>query len=126
MIKRIIFDLDRTLIPWLDEWDSMVEKTYNYFNIPFEKDEFSRFHQVMLDYEKHHKRYDKKEMSKFYQSMIAENEDKLFENDIKLTFKDDMLVLSYDINLKELKNNKNYKKASTFIKNIKASGFTCK
>lgn len=68
----------------------------------------------------------KKEMSNFYQSMINENEDKLFENDIKLTFKDDMLVLSYDINLKELKNNKNYKKASTFIKNIKASGFTCK
>lgn len=68
----------------------------------------------------------KKEMSEFYRNMINENEDKLFENDIKLTFKDDMLVLSYDINLKELKNNKNYKKASTFIRNIKASGFTCK
>ena len=61
----------------------------------------------------------KKEMSNFYHSMISENEDKLFENDIKLTFKDDKLVLSYE-------NNKNYKKASTFIKNIKASGFTCK
>ena len=36
VIKRIIFDLDRTLIPWLDEWDAMVEKTYNYFNIPFD------------------------------------------------------------------------------------------
>ena len=62
MIKRIIFDLDRTLIPWLDEWDAMVEKTYNYFNIPFEEDEFSRFHQVMLDYEKHHKKFDKKDI----------------------------------------------------------------
>lgn len=68
----------------------------------------------------------KKELSEFYHNMISENEDKLFENDIKLTFKDDMLVLSYDLNLKELKNNKNYKKASTFIKNVKASGFTCK
>lgn len=68
----------------------------------------------------------KKQMSDFYHNMINENEDKLFENDIKLTFKNDMLVLSYDINLKELKNNKNYKKASTFVRNVKASGFTCK
>ena len=68
----------------------------------------------------------KKEMSNFYHSMISENEDKLFENDIKLTFKDDKLVLSYDLNLKELKNNKNYKKASRFIKSVKANGFACK
>ena len=68
----------------------------------------------------------KKEMSNFYHSMISENEDKLFENDIKLTFKDDKLVLSYDLNLKELKNNKNFKKASRFIKSVKANGFTCK
>lgn len=68
----------------------------------------------------------KKEMSNFYHSMISENEDKLFENDIKLTFKDDKLVLSYDLNLKELKNNKNYKKASRFINSVKANGFTCK
>ena len=71
MIKRIIFDLDRTLIPWLDEWDSCVEKTYNYFNIPFEEDEFSKFHQVMLDYEKHHKKYDMVEMSKYFRNNLG-------------------------------------------------------
>lgn len=71
MIKRIIFDLDRTLIPWLDEWDAMVEKTYNYFNIPYEEDEFSRFHQVMLDYEKHHKKFDKKDMSRYFRNNLG-------------------------------------------------------
>ena len=71
MIKRIIFDLDRTLIPWLDEWDAMVEKTYNYFNIPYEEDEFSRFHQVMIDYEKHHKKFDKKDMSRYFRNNIG-------------------------------------------------------
>lgn len=78
MIKRIIFDLDRTLIPWLDEWDSCVEKTYNYFNIPYEEDEFSRFHQVMLDYEKHHKKFDMKEMSKYFRNNLNKEIPDLF------------------------------------------------
>ena len=48
VIKRIIFDLDRTLIPWLDEWDAMVEKTYNYFNIPFEEDLSSASFSILI------------------------------------------------------------------------------
>ena len=71
MIKRIIFDLDRTLIPWLDEWDDMVEKTYNYFNIPFEEDEFIKFNKAMLDYEKHHRRFDKKDMSLYFRNTLG-------------------------------------------------------
>lgn len=68
----------------------------------------------------------RKQVSEFYQSIINEHEDKLFNNDIKMSFKDDKLVLSYDIDLNEVKHNKVYKNASTFVKSVKASGFTCK
>ena len=70
MVKRIIFDLDRTLIPWDEEWDKCVEKTYNYFEIPFEEDEFIKFHTAMLDYEKHHRRFDKKDMSRYFRNTL--------------------------------------------------------
>lgn len=73
MIKRVIFDLDRTLIPWNDEWDKCVEKTYNYFGIPFEDDEFIRFNKAMLDYETHHRRFDKKDMSLYFRNMLDKN-----------------------------------------------------
>lgn len=68
----------------------------------------------------------RKQVSEFYRSIINEHEDKLFNNDIKMSFKDDKLVLSYDIDLNEVKHNKVYKNASTFVKSVKASGFTCK
>ena len=68
----------------------------------------------------------RKKVTEFYKNIISENEDKLFNNDIKLSYKNDKLVLSYDINLDEVKNNKVYKNASTFVKSVKASGFTCK
>ena len=71
MVKRIIFDLDRTLIPWDEEWDKCVEKTYNYFEIPFEEDEFIKFHTAMLDYEKHHRRFDKKDMSRYFRNTLG-------------------------------------------------------
>ena len=73
MIKRVIFDLDRTLIPWNDEWDKCVEKTYNYFGIPFEDDEFIRFNKAMLDYETHHRRFDKKDMSLYFRNILGKN-----------------------------------------------------
>lgn len=71
MIKKIIFDLDRTLIPWLEEWDGCVEKTYNYFEIPFEDDEFTRFRKAMLDYERYHKRFNKVEMSRYFKNKLG-------------------------------------------------------
>ena len=73
MIKRVIFDLDRTLIPWNDEWDKCVEKTYNYFGIPFEDDEFIRFNKAMLDYETHHRRFHKKDMSLYFRNILGKN-----------------------------------------------------
>lgn len=68
----------------------------------------------------------RKQVSGFYNELINNHEEKLFNNDIRMSFKDGKLILSYDIDLKELKNNEVYKNASTFVKSLKASGFTCK
>lgn len=62
--------MDRTLIPWNKEWDKCVEKTYNYFNIPYEDGDFIKFNTAMLNYEKHHRRFDKKDMSRYFRSVL--------------------------------------------------------
>lgn len=65
MVKRILFDLDKTLIPWLTDWDKEVENTFNYFNLKYEDDYFMKFHQAMVDYEKNHKKFSKEEMTRY-------------------------------------------------------------
>ncbi|MGN1371577.1 MAG: HAD family hydrolase [Candidatus Coprovivens sp.] len=73
MIKRVLFDLDRTLIPWLDEWNQMVKKTYNYFDIPYEENEYEKFNKVMLNYERYHKRFNKVEMSRYFKKNLQKD-----------------------------------------------------
>ena len=68
----------------------------------------------------------KKQVTDFYNNLIEDNYDKVFKNDIKLRSKDNKLVLRYNIDVKEAKNNKSFKNASTLVRNLKASGFTCK
>lgn len=68
----------------------------------------------------------RKQVTEFYKAILNEHEDALFNNDIRMSYKNDKLILSYDIDLDEVKHNKVYKNASTFVKSVKASGFTCK
>lgn len=69
---------------------------------------------------------EKKKIAEFYKSMISENKDKIYDNNIVLKYNDDRLILSYSIDLNEVKNNDVYKSASSFVKSVKASGFKCK
>ena len=73
MIKRIIFDLDNTLIPWLDEWDLTVNKTFDYFNIPYEEKDIQLFFKVMKEYETINDRFDMVEMSRYYRKRMNLN-----------------------------------------------------
>ncbi len=65
MIKRIIFDLDNTLIPWDSEWDLAILRTFDYYNIPYEEDIIDRFLSAFYNYEKHHIRFDKVRASRY-------------------------------------------------------------
>ena len=68
----------------------------------------------------------KKQVTDFYNTLVNDNYDKVLKNDVRLRSKDNNLVLTYNIDVKEAKNNKSFKNASTLVKNLKASGFTCK
>lgn len=73
MVKRIIFDLDKTLIPFTDKQNNCVVKAYNYFGIAFDENEFIKFNQAMLEYEKHHRRFNKKEMSRYFRNVLEKD-----------------------------------------------------
>lgn len=68
----------------------------------------------------------KKQVTEFYQNIVTNHEEKLFNNEIHMFYEDGKLILSYDIDLDEVKDNEVYKNARTFVKSVKASGFTCK
>lgn len=69
---------------------------------------------------------ERKRISDFYNKMIEGNEKEFYDNNITLKFNGETITLSYDINLDVVKDNKVYKNARTYIKNIKSVGFKCK
>lgn len=66
MIKRILFDLDNTLIPFLPEWDKEIENTFKDLGLPYEDEYFDIIHKALHEYESTHLRFDKVGMSKYF------------------------------------------------------------
>ena len=62
MIKRIIFDIDNTLIPWESEYDKEIEKTLDELNIKYTEQEYKEIRKAFSEYEKVNYRFDKKLM----------------------------------------------------------------
>ena len=62
MIKRLIFDVDDTLIPWIDKyWDSLNE-TLIYFEIEPTKELFSKLKEAVDNYELEYNTYNMQSM----------------------------------------------------------------
>lgn len=51
MIKKLIFDLDNTLIMWNDEYYISLDKTFNYFNISYDENIKKSLMNAINDYE---------------------------------------------------------------------------
>lgn len=68
----------------------------------------------------------KKQVTEFYNNLITNSDATMFNSGVKLKYNGDKMILSYDIDLNEVKDNAAYKSASSFVKSAKASGFTCK
>lgn len=62
MIKRIIFDLDNTLIMWKDEYEKAADEALNEINYPKTEDLYHKINEVESEYETGKKRFDRKEM----------------------------------------------------------------
>ncbi len=52
MIKRIIFDLDNTLIPWNKDWNVYIKKAFEFFNINITEEEHIALLNTVANYEK--------------------------------------------------------------------------
>lgn len=65
MIKRIIFDIDNTLIPWEKQYDDEVKYTLEEMNIPYNEQELKNIDKAISEYENVNYILDKEKMSKF-------------------------------------------------------------
>lgn len=71
MIKRVIFDLDNTLIKWKDEYWNAVNRTFDELNLKYSIKDINRIKQAVDYYEDgRYDRYDKKLMHKTLEKFL--------------------------------------------------------
>lgn len=74
MIKRIIFDVDGTLIPWKDEYDEITfSKTLEEFKIKYDKNLLGKFSKAINNYEKVNNTYSREQMIKQINKQTNQN-----------------------------------------------------
>lgn len=61
---------------------------------------------------------------KYYNNAVKEVLNEFDE--VKTSYKNNTVYVSYTLKGEDVKSNKSYKNARVFLKNVKASGFTCK
>ena len=62
MIKRVIFDIDNTLIPWKEEYYDEINKVLDFLNIEHTKDEYNKIKEAFSEYENEYYTFDRKLM----------------------------------------------------------------
>lgn len=78
MIKKIIFDLDNTLIIWKDEYIEALRKTLKKYNI---KEEANYVNDIIDSYEDYYDKYNKENMLEIINKKIKEKINMNFMND---------------------------------------------
>ena len=66
MVKRIIFDVDNTLIPWKDEYNQAIVLAYKDYKINITEEELNDFVDVLHNYESTHSTYNKELMTNYF------------------------------------------------------------
>lgn len=62
MIKRVIFDIDNTLIPWKEEYYDEINKVLDSLNIEHMKDDYNKIKEAFSEYENEYYTFDRKLM----------------------------------------------------------------
>ena len=73
MIKRIIFDLDNTLIMWKDEYEKAVDDVLNEINYPKTENLYHKINEIEAEYEKGKIRFDKNELIDYINENLKTN-----------------------------------------------------
>ena len=99
MIKRIIFDIDNTLLPWRDEYINSYAKALDELNINYTKDDIYLIDKVIDEYEEVYDIYDRKLLNNFIKSKTNIN---IPDNFVDIIIK--YLALCYKDEDKNIKN----------------------
>lgn len=70
MIKRIIFDIDNTLLPWRDEYIMAYKNALDEVGIKYTENDLEKIKKAEIDYENHYNIYDRKTMRDFINSRV--------------------------------------------------------
>lgn len=73
MIKRLIFDMDDTLIPWEKKYDKALDEVLTEIQYPYTVDLIEKIKQVEIEYENNRKCFDKKEMVDYINKKLKFN-----------------------------------------------------
>lgn len=73
MIKRIIFDLDNTLIPWDRNWNINMKKALEDVGMPITDLEYKKIVDAIGTYEENYSIYEKETMHKHFEKVLGKN-----------------------------------------------------
>ena len=65
MIKRVIFDIDNTLIPWKEEYYNEVKKVLDDLNIKYTEKDYKEILKALSEYENEYYSFDRKLMKEY-------------------------------------------------------------
>ncbi len=65
MIKRIIFDIDNTLIPWKNEYYEEIQKELTNLNIQYTKQDYEKIKEALSEYENVYYKFNKELMLEY-------------------------------------------------------------
>lgn len=71
MIKRLVFDLDNTILPWKNEYYNTLNETFNYFNIDYNKVIIEKLKEAVDNYENEYNIFDRKLMKDMFEKYIS-------------------------------------------------------
>lgn len=71
MVKRIIFDIDNTLIPWIDEYWNTLDETFKKMSLPFNQEIKNKIIKAVDDYEDIYNIYHEKLMLDLFNKYTA-------------------------------------------------------
>lgn len=70
-MKKIIFDLDNTLIPWKEEYWNTINETFEYFNIKYSEEDILKFKEAIDNYENEYNTYQESTMQKILEDYLG-------------------------------------------------------
>ena len=82
MIKRVIFDIDNTLIEWKSEYDDEIEKSLKKFKIPYTNNDLKNIFDAMEKYESTYYTYKRNQILDFINTYTKKNYPMKLLNDV--------------------------------------------